>query len=80
MEIISRMTRSHTHGTIPPKHGGAKMGFSESNAERARRRRSAIARRWVENIETFEGDWSTQKIKQYSQIFFKDEQKFIDWT
>jgi hypothetical protein len=39
-----------------------------------------IAELWVESIEAIEGDWSTEKAKEYVAIFFKDEQNFIDWT
>ena len=39
-----------------------------------------IAELWVESIEALERDWSTEKAKEYLEIFFKDEQNFIDWT
>ncbi len=39
-----------------------------------------IAELWVESIEALERDWSTDKAKEYLEIFFKDEQNFIDWT
>jgi hypothetical protein len=39
-----------------------------------------IAELWVESLEALEGDWSTAKAKEYLEIFFKDEQNFIDWT
>ena len=39
-----------------------------------------IAELWVEDIEAIERDWSTDKAKEYLEIFFKDEQNFIDWT
>jgi hypothetical protein len=39
-----------------------------------------IAELWVESIEAIESDWSTEKAKEYIEIFFKDEQNFIDWT
>ena len=39
-----------------------------------------IAELWVESIEMLERDWSTEKAKEYLEIFFKDEQNFIDWT
>jgi len=39
-----------------------------------------VAELWVENIEALERDWSTEKAKEYLEIFFKDEQNFIDWT
>ena len=39
-----------------------------------------IAELWVESIESLERDWSTEKAKEYLEIFFKDEQNFIDWT
>jgi len=35
---------------------------------------------WVESIEAIESNWSTEKAKEYLDIFFKDEQNFIDWT
>ena len=38
-----------------------------------------IAELWVESIESLACDWSTQKAKDYIEIFFKDEQNFIDW-
>ena len=39
-----------------------------------------IAELWVESIEALERDWSTEKAKEYLDIFFEDEQNFIDWT
>ena len=39
-----------------------------------------IAELWVESIEALQRDWSTEKAKEYLEIFFKDEQNFIDWT
>jgi hypothetical protein len=39
-----------------------------------------MAELWVEDIEAIERDWSTDKAKEYLNIFFKDEQNFIDWT
>lgn len=39
-----------------------------------------IAELWVESIEALERDWSTERVKEYVEIFFKDEQNFIDWT
>ncbi len=39
-----------------------------------------IAELWVEDIEALERDWSTEKAKEYIEIFFKDEQNFIDWS
>ena len=39
-----------------------------------------MAELWVESIEARERHWSTEKAKQYLEIFFKDEQNFIDWT
>lgn len=39
-----------------------------------------IAELWVESIEAIERDWSTEKAKEYLEIFFKDEQNFIDWA
>ena len=39
-----------------------------------------IAELWVDSLEALERDWSTEKAKEYLQIFFKDEQNFIDWT
>lgn len=39
-----------------------------------------IAELWVESMEALERDWSTEKAKEYIEIFFKDEQNFIDWT
>ena len=39
-----------------------------------------VAELWVESIAAIENDWSTEKAKEYLEIFFKDEQNFIDWT
>jgi hypothetical protein len=39
-----------------------------------------VAELWVESLEAIEGNWSTEKAKEYLEIFFKDEQNFIDWT
>ena len=39
-----------------------------------------IAELWVESTEAIERDWSTEKAKEYIEIFFKAEQNFIDWT
>ena len=39
-----------------------------------------IAELWVESIEALEANWSTKKAQEYVEIFFKDEQNFIDWT
>lgn len=39
-----------------------------------------VAELWVDSIEALERDWSTAKAKEYLEIFFKDEQNFIDWT
>ena len=39
-----------------------------------------IAELWIESLEALERDWSTDKAKEYVEIFFKDEQNFIDWT
>ena len=39
-----------------------------------------IAELWVEDMEALERDWSTDKAKEYIQIFFDDEKNFIDWT
>ena len=39
-----------------------------------------IAELWVESLKAIEVDWSTEKAKEYLEIFFKDEQNFIDWT
>ena len=39
-----------------------------------------IAELWVESIEALERNWSTDKAREYLEIFFKDEQNFIDWT
>lgn len=39
-----------------------------------------IAELWVEDIAALERDWSTEKAKEYIEIFFEDEQNFIDWT
>ena len=39
-----------------------------------------IAELWVESIDALERDWSTEKAKEYLEIFFKDEQNFIDWS
>ena len=39
-----------------------------------------IAELWVESIEALESNWSTEQAKEYIEIFFKDEQNFIDWS
>ena len=39
-----------------------------------------IAELWVDSLEALESNWSTDKAKEYVEIFFKDEQNFIDWT
>ena len=39
-----------------------------------------IAELWVDSEEALERDWSTHKAKEYVEIFFKDEQNFIDWS
>ena len=38
-----------------------------------------IAELWVDDIEAIKRDFSTEKAKEYIEIFFKDEQNFIDW-
>lgn len=38
-----------------------------------------IAELWVESLEAIEANWSTEKAREYIEIFFKDEQNFIDW-
>lgn len=39
-----------------------------------------IAELWVESEAAIHRDWSVDKAKEYIQIFFNDEQNFIDWT
>ena len=39
-----------------------------------------MAELWVDDIESLESNWSKEKAKQYIEIFFKDEQNFIDWS
>ena len=39
-----------------------------------------IAELWVESADALERDWSTEKAREYIEIFFKDEQNFIDWS
>ena len=39
-----------------------------------------MAELWVDSLEDLESNWSTAKAKQYIEIFFKDEQNFIDWS
>lgn len=39
-----------------------------------------IAELWVESVNALERDWSTEKAREYIEIFFKDEQNFIDWS
>lgn len=39
-----------------------------------------MAELWVDDVEALERDWSTDKAKEYLEIFFKDEQNFIDWS
>lgn len=39
-----------------------------------------LAELWVDDIEALENNWSTEKAKEYIEIFFKDEQNFIDWN
>ncbi len=39
-----------------------------------------MAELWVDSLQDLETNWSTAKAKQYIEIFFKDEQNFIDWS
>ena len=39
-----------------------------------------IAELWIENLDVLEKDWTTEKAKEYLEIFYKDEQNFIDWN
>lgn len=39
-----------------------------------------IAELWVDDIEAIERDWSTEKAREYIEIFYEDEKNFIDWT
>ena len=39
-----------------------------------------MAELWVDSIEALKANWSTKKAKEYLEIFFKDEQNFIDWS
>ncbi len=39
-----------------------------------------MAELWVESIEALKSNWSTEKAKEYLEIFFADEQNFVDWT
>ena len=39
-----------------------------------------IAELWVESADALERDWSTEKAREYIEIFFKDEQNFMDWS
>ena len=39
-----------------------------------------IAELWVESEDALMRDWSTEKAKEYVQIFFTDEKNFIDWS
>lgn len=39
-----------------------------------------MAELWVESMEALLENWSTEKAREYLEIFFKDEQNFIDWT
>ena len=39
-----------------------------------------VAELWVESVDALERDWSTEKAREYIEIFFKDEQNFIDWS
>ncbi|MFK8113129.1 MAG: EthD domain-containing protein [Rubripirellula sp.] len=39
-----------------------------------------MAELWVDSVAAIEKDWSTEKAKEYLNIFFKDEQNFIDWS
>ena len=39
-----------------------------------------IAELWVDSEEAIKRDWSTDKAKEYVNIFFQDEQNFIDWS
>ena len=39
-----------------------------------------IAELWVDDIDALKRNWSTEKAKEYIDIFFKDEQNFIDWS
>ena len=38
-----------------------------------------MAELWVDSLEALESNWSTEQAKEYIEIFFKDEQNFIDW-
>ncbi len=39
-----------------------------------------IADLWVDGLDELENNWSTDKAKEYIEIFFKDEKNFIDWS
>jgi len=39
-----------------------------------------IAELWVDSLEALEANWSTEKTNEYIEMFFKDEQNFIDWS
>ena len=39
-----------------------------------------VAELWVESIDAIESDWSTDKAKEYIEIFYQDEKNFIDWS
>lgn len=39
-----------------------------------------MAELWVDSMEALKANWSTDKAKEYIEIFFKDEQNFIDWS
>ena len=39
-----------------------------------------VAELWVDSLESIQTDWTTEKAQSYLEIFFKDEQNFIDWS
>lgn len=39
-----------------------------------------MAELWVESLEAIQSNFSSDKAKEYIQIFFDDEKNFIDWS
>lgn len=39
-----------------------------------------MAELWVDSMQAIDKDWSTDQAKKYIEIFFQDEQNFIDWS
>lgn len=39
-----------------------------------------VAELWVDSEASLVENWSTDKAREYVEIFFQDEKNFIDWT